>query len=297
MRGARYLLGAGTLAAALVAMTAGNVSAQTTECIGEIPTVCGHVFTETGTGDDTFQVGEGTSDAIVVLTDSEGNVVASATPSNPATTACSEGPSDPGCGYYSFDINEPGDYLVCLVLPGQSMDCSDATEHPETQHVTGGTPGQTADFEIPSNDPLPPVWGSGTGTPGYWKNHSSAWPVNEVVIGDPAVKTWTFSKEQAIAFLSKPVAGDKTYTIFASLVSAMVNVYGNANNPECIADDIADAHHWFSTFGGTLGVGSNVKAKSDAWVGGPTNSFKAGEPIHTNMDDYNNGKLCAPHRN
>ncbi|HEV8394146.1 MAG TPA: hypothetical protein VGQ37_07720 [Vicinamibacterales bacterium] len=298
MRAARYLLGAGTIAIAMVATTTARVSAETTACIGEVPTVCGHVFSDQGTSDGDFQVGEGVSDITVVLTTLGGELVATATPNNPTMTSCSEGVSDPGCGYYSFDINEPGDYLVCIVLSGQSMDCSDTMEHPETQHVAGGTPGQTADFELPSDEPPPPpVWGSGTGTPGYWKNHSSAWPVDTIVIGDPALKTWSFTKEQAIALLSKPVAGDKTYTIFASLVSAMLNVYGDANNPVCIANEITDAHHWFSLYGGTVGVGSGVKAKSDAWVGGPTNPFKAAELIHTKMDDYNNGLLCAPHRN
>ena len=35
-------------------------------------------------------------------------------------------------------------------------------------------------------------------------------------------------------------------------------------------------------------VGSNVAASSAAWV--------AGEPLHKQMDAYNNGLLCAPHR-
>jgi len=293
MRAARYLLGAGTIAVAMVATTAERASAETTACIGEVPTVCGHVFTEVGTGDNSYQGGEGTADVTVVLTDSAGNIVATSG-SNPTSSGLCSDVLDPGCGYFSFDINEPGDYLVCIVLTGQSTDCR---EHSDAVHITGGTPGQFADFEIPSDAPPPPVWGSGTGTPGYWKNHSNAWPVNTIVIGDPAVKTWTFTKEQAIALLSKAVAGDKTYTIFASLVSAMLNVYGNANNPECIANEITDAHHWFSLYGGTVGVGSGVKAKSDAWVGGPTNTFKAAELIHTKMDDYNNGLLCAPHRN
>jgi len=291
---ARYLLGAGAIAVAMVATTADRASAETTACIGEVPTVCGHVFTEVGTGDDSYQPPEGTPGVTVVLTDTSGNVVATSG-SNPTSTNDCDVAMDPdSCGYYSFDINEEGDYLVCIVVGTQSMDCSDVTEHPETQHVTGGVPGQTADFELPSTTVPPPVWGSGTGTPGYWKNHSGAWPVGEILIGDPAGQQWTYSKEQAIAFLNKPVAGDKTYTIFASLVSAMLNVYGDANNPECIADDIAKAHKWFSFYGP---VGKGIKAKSDAWVGGPTNTVGAGEPIHTEMDDYNNGKLCAPHRN
>ena len=40
---------------------------------------------------------------------------------------------------------------------------------------------------------------------------------------------------------------------------------------------------------GTYGpVGSKVAASSYAW--------KVGEPLHRLMDNYNNGMLCAPHR-
>jgi hypothetical protein len=35
-------------------------------------------------------------------------------------------------------------------------------------------------------------------------------------------------------------------------------------------------------------VGSNVAGSSPAWT--------AGEPLHITMDNYNNGLLCAPHR-
>ena len=75
-RAVRYLLGAGTMAAALIAATAGQASAQTNMCFGEAPLVCGHVFTETTPGDDnTFQEGEGTDhDVTVVLTDSKETV-------------------------------------------------------------------------------------------------------------------------------------------------------------------------------------------------------------------------------
>jgi hypothetical protein len=291
MRAARYLLGAGTIAVAMVATTASPATAQTLECMGEAPTVCGHVFTEANMMDG-FQEGEGTENITVVVMSSDGMTVVDssiAQASNPTlSNACVEGANPLDCGYYSFDIfaEDGTDFQVCIVVDGQNLGCT---------HVTAGPKGQIVDFEVP-NAPPPQnlVWGSGTGTPGYWKNHSSAWPVNEIVIGDPAVRSWTYTKEQAIAFLNKPVAGDKTYTIFASLVSAMLNVYGNANNPECIADDITKAHKWFSKYGP---VGGGIKAKSDAWVGGPTNTVGAGEPIHTEMDDYNNGKLCAPHRN
>ena len=138
------------------------------------------------------------------------------------------------------------------------------------------------------------MWGVGTGTPGYWKNHPEAWPVEEITIGDTAGYNTTLTKAQALELLGAKVSGDKTMTIFSSLVSAILNTTGPYNNSSCISSTIADAQIWFGLYGP---VGAGVKAKSDAWVGGPTNTFKAGEPLHQKMDDYNNGLLCAPHRN
>jgi hypothetical protein len=48
---------------------------------------------------------------------------------------------------------------------------------------------------------------------------------------------------------------------------------------------IAVANTWMATYGP---VGSNVAASSYAW--------SVGEPLHQQMDAYNNGLLCAPHR-
>jgi hypothetical protein len=118
----------------------------------------------------------------------------------------------------------------------------------------------------------------GTGTPGYWKNHLDAWPVDEIVIGGI-----TYTKAEAIEWMETPVKGDKTLTMFPQLVSAVLNVtIGNPSS--CIADTIADAQAWMTSHP----VGSGVKANSDAWdVGGP---------LAWMLDQYNNGNLCAPHR-
>ena len=35
-------------------------------------------------------------------------------------------------------------------------------------------------------------------------------------------------------------------------------------------------------------MGSNVSGSSTAW--------QTGGPLHTTLDNYNNGQLCAPHR-
>lgn len=118
----------------------------------------------------------------------------------------------------------------------------------------------------------------GTGTPGYWKNHPEAWPVSSITIGGV-----TYTKAQALSWMGKP-DGDKTVTLFRALVSAELNVL-IGNDSSCIEDTLDRAHQWFIDFGP---VGSGVKARSNAW--------KVGEPLYLNLDAYNNGKLCAPHR-
>lgn len=118
----------------------------------------------------------------------------------------------------------------------------------------------------------------GTGTPGYWKNHPDAWPVQTITVGGVS-----YTKAQAISWLGK-VGKDKTTTMFSSLVPAMLNVMiGNLGT--CVSGAIADGNAWMATYGP---VGSGVAASSDAWA--------IGEPTHKTLDAYNNGLLCAPHR-
>ncbi|MBN1417685.1 MAG: DNRLRE domain-containing protein [Planctomycetes bacterium] len=131
-------------------------------------------------------------------------------------------------------------------------------------------------FELPTIPP--PPCAPGTGTPGYWMNHPEAWPVDEITIGGV-----TYSRDDAIALIKAPVKKDKTFTVFASLASAMLNVMVG-NESSCIDDTIAHADAWMAAYP----VGSGVPAKDAAW--------KACEPLHVELDDYNNGLLCAPKR-
>lgn len=122
-----------------------------------------------------------------------------------------------------------------------------------------------------------PQHGPGTGTPGYWKTHPEAWPVTSLVIGGVS-----YTREQAIALMLLP-DGDKTLTLFRALVSAELNVLiGNADT--CVDGTMAAAHTWLATYPPLSGV----VGKSAAW--------KAGEPLYLTLDAYNNGLLCAPHR-
>ena len=122
------------------------------------------------------------------------------------------------------------------------------------------------------------VCGPGTGTPGYWKNHPEAWPVNSITIGGVA-----YSKADAIKIMSLP-DGNKLITMFRSLVAAKLNVL-MGNESSCIASTITAADAWMAKYGP---MSKTVKASSTAW--------KEGEPLYYKLDKYNNGLMCAPHR-
>jgi hypothetical protein len=119
----------------------------------------------------------------------------------------------------------------------------------------------------------------GTGTPGYWKTHPEAWPVASISIGGV-----TYPKADAIALMMTPVVNDKTFTMFAALVSAKLNVM-IGNDASCIAATITAADNWMALYGP---AGSGVRASSAAW--------SAGEPLSLQLGAYDNGLLCAPHR-
>jgi hypothetical protein len=126
---------------------------------------------------------------------------------------------------------------------------------------------------------LPPPTNPGTGTPGYWKTHSSAWPVSSIVLGGV-----TYSKAQAIAIMKLPTSGDKTLNLAEQLIAAKLNVL-IGNDSTCISTAIADADAFLALFP----IGSGVDASSAAWT-------SVGAALLTRLDDYNNGRLCAPSR-
>ncbi|KKG24214.1 hypothetical protein EO96_00760 [Methanosarcina sp. 2.H.T.1A.8] len=125
-------------------------------------------------------------------------------------------------------------------------------------------------------------------SPGYWKNHAEAWPMEEITIGGI-----TYSKTAAIEIMQKPVKGDKTYTMFDALVAAKLNVA--AKCPSCkITNTIEDADQWMGAIPYFGPVGNGVKASSDAWqkrteIG--KCSIPPGEDLYQKLDAYNNGQL------
>jgi len=279
---------AAALALALVPLAAVAVTTQVQEDSG-CPTsagICGTVFYDTN-GNGVQDGGEpgvpGVSVTITYTPPEGGDQVILVVPTNDD-------------GFYQSGITPSGTTYTVLVQTPPDTTPSPAnnpatTDLLDSDGESDGNGNSVAHITLPDGDlngdsstdfgftATSGYTNPGTGTPGYWKNHPEAWPVSSVVVGGV-----TYTKTQAIALLDTPVSKDKTYTMFSSLVSAMLNVT-IGNDSSCVAESIDRAQAWMATYGPT---GKGVAASSYAW--------KVGEPLHRQMDNYNNGMLCAPHR-
>ena len=230
---------------------------------------------------DIEAVGPGVEDAILYLTevtlghDQCADVYAGpSTATGPDQVTISEVQMD---GYqvdrvFIWNIEEDpdnlGEYLTTWYeLPAGTTSITGAIEE--------GKEGCVAIFYNSMRSTPPDV---GTGTPGYWKNHPEAWPVDELTCGGQ-----TMTKEEILALMLQPERGDKTKTIFRAVVAAKLNV-ALGTDASCIQDTIDDADSWLESYP----VCSNVRGNSEAWGDG--------EPMYFMLDDYNNGRLCAPSR-
>ena len=199
-------------------------------------------------------------------------------------------------GFYSFLTPsggfDAGLYKVVVSAPmgqestlqGQGGDntldsdgVSDAGGSSQQVQFSGGFASQEFDFGFKDSEVV--VVNPGTGTQGYWKNHPEAWPAAGITIGGT-----TYTWETAHEYMGK-VSKNKVISLFVQLVAAKLNV-AIGNDASCIAGRIAEADAWMALH---PVEGPAVLASSAAWL-----QIAA---AHKDLDDYNNGRLCAPHRN
>jgi hypothetical protein len=262
---------AAALAAALVplaSLIATPASAQTS-CAPSGGIVCGVVFNDAN-HNGIQDAGElGIEGVPVTLTDSTNTSVTTDT-----------GPD----GIYQF-FTPPGTYTVSATTPvgyatsPSNVCCNDTIDSDGVPDgfgnsvATGVVDATETDFGFYANQV---VSNPGTGTLGYWKNHPAAWPNGVTIAGVH------YSTDQAIWWMQR-INKDRTTQMFAQLVAAKLNV-AIGNDSSCIGSTISFADSWLTTYP----IGSNVSGSSAAWV--------IGEPYHNQLDAYNNGLLCAPHR-
>jgi hypothetical protein len=258
------------LAAALIPLAAVAVSTADGQACSSAGIVCGFVWNDAN-GNGIQDAGEPViENAVVTLGDQS-----KATDAN---------------GFYEFTV-QPGTYDIAVQIPpGMHPTTANVgtNDKLDSDGISDGLGNVIAPVTLESNTVynsttdfgfyVTPVMQPGTGTPGYWKNHPEAWPTQTITIGGVV-----YTKAAAIAWLDL-VGKDKTTTMFSSLVSAKLNVLAG-NDSSCVSSTITDADAWMHTYGP---VGRGIAASSLAW--------KLGEPMHRLMDNYNNGMLCAPHR-
>ena len=223
---------------------------------------------------------------------------------NPDDSEATLGPNNVLAGVtYTLSESGPADYSASV------WTCTDDLGNPVSalgSQITLGL-ADNVTCEISNND-IPPQ--PGTGTPGYWLNHPEVWDglgdddivyINMSLIGGQPgilIGDWNnnsvcdgdeeclpLTLDDALEYL-KPDKGDKRRTLARSLVAAWLNVLAG-NEDDCIHGTVNDSVVLLETYPTGPLKGKDAKA---FW------ETDGGKDLHTTLDKYNNGMLCAPHR-
>jgi hypothetical protein len=186
-------------------------------------------------------------------------------------------------GRYNFPNLDDGTYTIYVTpstLPtgANPVDDYDGVATPNRATVTfSTTQADPANIFFQYSVAGSTSTGRGVRSQGYWKNHPQAWPVTSIQVG-----CTTYTRARAIEIMKTAPAGDKSYSMFVQLIAAKLNVAAGATST-CIVSTISSADTWLCN----NRLGSNVGGSSNAW--------RSGSPMHAALDDYNNGEMCAPH--
>jgi hypothetical protein len=119
-------------------------------------------------------------------------------------------------------------------------------------------------------------------TQGFWKNHSSAWPVTSLTLGSQ-----TYTQTELLAILTTPSTGDASLILAKQLIAAKLNIASNTVQVPAVTAAITDADSLLSGFSGKLPY--HVAPSST------TGQLMVSDA--TVLDIYNNGQLtpiCIP---
>jgi hypothetical protein len=190
-------------------------------------------------------------------------------------------------GWYQF-VACPGEHRILVQIPNgmqPSPANAGANDALDSDGLADGLGSSVAMFTVgPFDDTIDtidfgfsmtPVQQPGTKTPQQWKEFPETWPVDEVMV----VKV-RYTKAQALAIMHMDES-DKSVLMFNAIVAAMLNIEAG-NDGSCVSKTLMQAQSWLSMFP----IGSNVAPSSLAWA--------KGEKFYRQLDNYNNGMLCAP---
>lgn len=162
-----------------------------------------------------------------------------------------------------------------------------ANAHPAFQPTTGqvlgvllrkdgfaqkGGPLQDTLIEVPAPTCKCPL------SQGYWKTHSSAWPVNSLTLG-----TQTYTKAELLAIMNTPVRGDSSISLAYQLIAAKLNVLSGAVVPTAVSSAIASGDALFSLYSGKLPYRVSPTSPNGVLMNNAAST----------LDSYNTGKLTC----
>jgi hypothetical protein len=116
----------------------------------------------------------------------------------------------------------------------------------------------------------------GVAGPGFWKTHPSAWPETNITIAGVM-----YASSNAFELFRN--GADKSLTLFRAVLAARLNELAGAD-VSCITQELAQAEEWLTEFP----RGSGLRGSSQAW--------RLAAPIVRELEEYNEGELCAPTR-
>jgi hypothetical protein len=186
-------------------------------------------------------------------------------------------------GTYKVEVDTttvPMGYWPTRTLYGSDR-AKDSNANPTTITLNNNASDLTLDFGFTIADGC-------TYTQGYWKTHSSSWPVQSLVLGGV-----TYTKAEALAILGTSVNGDASISLAYQLIAAKLNVAKKAAVSSTVAG-------WINTADSLLAQAASTRPGKKL----PTFSVRVGDPLYNSMvtygnklDDYNNGRYDACHCN
>ena len=129
------------------------------------------------------------------------------------------------------------------------------------------------------------------GTPGYWKNHPDAWPVNSLTLG-----AYTYTKTELLAILHLKTKNDASIILEHHLIAAKLNIL-SGSDPSPVADTILDADALLIEAAQPLPFPLPDPPPLSFGVKQKTDLGREMLAVKTVLDDYNNGYLtgdCIP---
>jgi hypothetical protein len=191
-------------------------------------------------------------------------------------------------GYYNLDLAPDQTRLVTIggdpfEIPGASSDCDESSElgcgqeyvfrafaHATSSMFKSDWSNTTTCSTAPCGDD------DCTFSQGYWKNHTSEWPVSSLYLGDTE-----YDADELLSILNEPTRGNGLISLATQLIAAKLNA-ANGADVSAVATAIAQADAL---------IGDKVVPP----VGSDSLASSVTDSLTSLLDDYNTGLIGPGH--